>query len=177
MIPYFLKLETSIISQNLSTKLTNWTLYNQHHFTEHVTSAGIPDGNSYFHLKNFQQLGEISRLKALCSVDFDVWLYLHKPGVQVLRHSDNPKYRKSNLIHPLYPKQGYAPTDFWTDHTAVEPAAVCDFDDGLPAIVNLGLLHSLINTDSLRFNLQFSFQEDFHTILGLHQENKLFRSH
>ena len=177
MLPYFLKLDQPIISDQLSIKIADWCLNNQHQFVKHVTEQGFNDGNNYFSAPGLYTLEEIKRLKELCSVAFTISLYLHEPNARVVKHYDNPKLRKSSLIQPLYPKQGYIPTDFWANMTDTIPAATFDFNDQLPAIVNIGLIHSLTNADTPRINLQLSFQEDFETVVGLHQEHRLFIVH
>lgn len=174
MLPYFLKLDQPIISDQLNGRLVNWALNNQHHFVTHVGDEG-PDGNNYFSHPTLSTLEEIQQLRSRCAVDFSVLLYLHKPNGVVIKHYDKPKYRRSSLTQPLYPKEQYAPTHFWASMDSPEPIATCDFNDGLPALVNISLVHSLVNNASTRFNLQFSFQEDFDTIHSLHLENKLFK--
>lgn len=173
MLPYFYKLKTRLISDELSTYLTSISLDNIDKFTAHITESGEYDGNNYLYSERLQNISEIKTLKEKCYLDFYCILYMHLPNTSVVIHKDNPKYRKSNIIHPLYPLENYSPTQFYEDsHNII---STCNFDDRLPVILNLNKLHSLKNNESYRINLQFSFAEDFETVVNLYKENKLFK--
>jgi hypothetical protein len=164
MLPYFFKLNNKLISDQLSEMLVSFSLNSVEKFTEHISDAGIPDGNNYLHSKKLEEIPEIKKLKDSCFLDFYTILYMHKPNSRVVKHIDNPKYRKSNIIHPLFPKTEYATTHFWKGENQV---AVCDFSDNLPVVLNLNEYHSLENSDTYRINLQFSFKENFETVVKL----------
>jgi len=173
MLPYFYKLDTKIISTNLETLFTRIALDHIDKFTEHIDDNGNPDGNSYLYHDDFQTIPEIKEIKKNCSLDFYVLLYMHKPNVTVVKHRDNPKYRKSNIIHPLMPQKDYSPTLFFKtfyDNDFV----TCNYENMLPVILNLSHLHSVQNNSHYRINLQFSFKEDFETIVDLYKNKKLF---
>lgn len=171
MLPYFLKLKNRLISDQLSEMLIDISLNNVDKFTEHIADTGITDGNNYLHSEKLELIPEIKTLKDCCSLDFYTIIYMHKPNSKVIKHIDNPKYRRSNIIHPLFPKKNYASTYFWEGDDQI---AVCEFTDNLPVILNLDKYHSLDNFNTYRINLQFSFKEDFETLVNLYQSNKLF---
>jgi hypothetical protein len=151
--------------------LVSFSLNNIDKFTEHIADTGNPDGNNYLHSKKLEEIPEIKKIKDSCSLEFYTILYMHTPNSRVVKHVDNPKYRKSNIIHPLFPKIEYATTHFWKGDKQI---ATCDFSDNLPVILNLNEYHSLDNSNTYRINLQFSFKEDFETLTRLYQAGSLF---
>jgi len=173
MLPYYIKVDKRLISDNLSTELTKFALDNADKFTTHTDACGNFDGNSFFTGMHLQELPEIKAIQQSCSLDFYVMLALHKPNITVIKHRDDPKYRKTNLIHPLFPQTEYVPTVFWEDRSN-KIACICDFSDKLPVFLNLNKMHGLTNNDSIRVNLQFSFHESFETVSSLYKEAKLF---
>lgn len=172
MLPYYLKMDKRLISDELSDKIAKFALNNLHKFSSHTTDEGNYDGNSYFTCDELQEVPEIKHLMDSCSIPFYAIIYLHKPNVKVVKHKDNPMFRKANLIHPLFPLTDYAPTSFWEDENT--PVAVCDFSDRLPVFLNLNKYHGLTNNDNIRINLQFSFLESFDTVIELYTQGKLF---
>jgi len=173
MLPYYVKMDKRLISDSLSDNLVKFALENVDKFTDHVTDQDSKDGNSYYTSNELHKIPEIKQLLDSCSIKFYVILYMHKPNVKVVKHKDNPKYRKANLIHPLHPTTEYASTVFWED--SINPVCECDSTDRLPVFLNLDKYHGLQNNNNIRLNLQFSFQESFETVVELYQQGKLFK--
>lgn len=173
MLPYFYKLDKRLISKETSDFLIKFVLENINKFIKNIPDSGFPEGNNHYFGKELLDIKEIQKLKNSCSINFYPVIYLQKPNDIVIPHIDNKKYRRSTLIHPLYPLENYSPTYFWGNDA--NPVAVCEFNDRLPAFLNVDKYHSLKNNNTYRFNLQFSFQENFDTVISLYQQNKLFQ--
>lgn len=173
MLPYFYKLEKKLVSEELLQTFRNIALKNIDQFTTHIDDNGNSDGNNYLYHEDLQNFPEINQLRKRSNIDFYIILYMHKPNSVVVKHRDNPKYRKTNIIHPLLPLEEYASTMFYESYEHQTPI-ICEYKNDLPVILNLSKFHSVNNNNNYRINLQFSFKEDFDTLVNLYKDQKIF---
>jgi hypothetical protein len=101
---------------------------------------------------------------------------MHKPRRIVKNHIDEANKRKTVLITPIHPSDGYVPAYYYNSQTDTEPVAACYYSRGQAVLFNTQKWHSVNNTtDEYRFNLQICFDVDFEIMLDLYQNNKFFK--
>jgi hypothetical protein len=188
MHPYFQNLKKQLFSQEEKDFLRDFFSKNQTDFFQYQTEGGEHDGNMVHYSKSSVDLPPVKRvLKDMTLQPTVVVGLMHKPNIKVIRHRDENDLRRTVIICPLSPDPSlYAPTHFYelkegvTKLTFVDAAidtewaATCNWEDGIPAIVNTKTFHDLVNNGSYRYNIQFCFKETFEEIVDLYNTGKLF---
>lgn len=194
-MPYFHKLSRRILSKEFEQKVIDLTFQHLDAIVAYkAKQSGLEDGNNYLDKPQLESEPEIQALLGSCALRCYPLLMVHKPNVSVRKHVDDPVGRNCVLIHPIYPKENYSPTQFWRiknatptlfakiknsrlqdwDAAQLEQAAVCDFADGMPAFVNTQKIHSVSNNDTYRINFQLCFADSFERVVDRFVNGTLF---
>jgi hypothetical protein len=190
MIPYFYKLQSTLISEELGDKVVKLALDNLDKFVSYKgQKTGIEDNNNYYFGPLLSQEPEIQRLVGSCTLECFPIIMLHRPNIKVIRHVDNPNRRNTVLSIPLFPKGSYSPTWFWKpkesfekwslfeklEEIELELVATVDFTDNMPVLLNTQKVHSLDNlTESFRVQIQLCFGDSFEAVYEKLRTNTLF---
>ena len=190
MIPYFYKLQSTLISEELGDKVVKIALDNLDKFVSYKgQKTGKEDNNNYYFGPLLSQEPEIQRLVDSCTLECFPIIMLHRPNITVIKHVDNPNRRNTVLSIPLFPKGGYSPTWFWKpkepfekwslfeklEEIELELVATVEFTDNMPVLLNTQKVHSLDNlTDSFRVQIQLCFSDSFEAVYEKLRTNTLF---
>ena len=172
MEPYFYSITNNIISDQLKKYALKFAETHKDEFISYVMKErNILDGNNYykFDLLNYE---EVNKLKDTCSLDFYVFLIMHKPNDVVIIHKDGPFKRNCVLSIPLSPNKNYAETNFYNKDQKLVTSS--KFENMKPAFLNTQEFHGLVNNNNYRFNLQLCFEESFETVVTMYKLKKLF---
>ena len=148
-------------------------------FKQNISPKGRFDGNNIMKIP-LDSFPLIKKMAENCQFNTVPLLYKHTPHIDVPRHTDGLRFsvpRRTTLIIPLGPKNGYSPTYFWESYESKVPADTVYVDENLfPYVITTQEIHSLTNTsDENRSNLQFSFNETLDEVVEYVKNRTLFK--
>lgn len=170
----FQSLGFNLLPTSALKRLSLYILRHPEKATKHISSVSKEyDGLSHHWPALGVILPEIERLRTCLCVKFEPMIAYMQPATNLEPHRDGLNGgRRSSLVQPLHPTEGYSSTFFWADGIEHELKR-----SDLPALIDLQALHSVNNIGEVpRFNFQLSLDLAFEEAQQLHQAGKLFRS-
>jgi hypothetical protein len=173
---YFYQLDTPILKEEEKDELVELTLLHKNNFKAYASmKTGTIDGNQSWRYYNLFGKSFITRLTENCNLSCIPLFIRHQPGVEVIRHIDDPNNRNTVLSIPLTPKVGYPPTYFFASREETDPVEIASFPNLNACLLNTQKLHSLVNTaTTLRINFQLCFNEPFDQVRKMIINKTLF---
>lgn len=84
--------------------------------------------------------------------------------------------RKTAILVPLLPTDDIAPTYFWQTKESTKPLVTIDWQVGKPKLLNvMPHWHNVVNNDSWRAMLQFSFDREYEEVVDALKQRNLFQ--
>jgi hypothetical protein len=97
----------------------------------------------------------------------------YPPNYGAVKHTDIMPGRLTVVYFPIFPKNNYAPLQFWNSYDDETPVAEIGFIDSA-LIFDAKKIHSVENFNSYRINLQFSLDVPYDEVLTLTKQEGLF---
>jgi hypothetical protein len=172
---YFYQLDFNIITPSEKTLLQRFANDHDLTFVDNVSRQGNKDGNQLFPELTNTSNDLLQSIKSRVTLNCRLGMVRQLPNITVSKHTDGSPFRRTVLSIPLLPGTDYTPTYFWETTTSNEPCTQALYIDMNPCLLNTQKVHSVINDNNIRVNLQLCFAEDIAVVREMVINNTLFK--